>query len=214
MKNLGSKLCLAVALAFASSAFAPTPGSADDRINKCEFRAEAQKFATSCARMTRDYVHAVSACHASADLYKERLLTLDQSLVTKLALFYGDDQVAGLTPLITERVTLLSDYATVTLKRNAPGLEAARAALLANSDATVTIMSDLNPNWVLADLQAMHAEQVALLDEQLTAQLAQDWAADIAAADKAEAAALKFADYMSAGLIKQFPGKFSLCGCS
>ncbi|HEX3283992.1 MAG TPA: hypothetical protein VHT50_04850, partial [Mycobacterium sp.] len=63
--------------------------------------------------------------------------------------------------------------------------------------------------WKLAPMKAMLHDHLRLTTDEVLARLTQNWTADVKAYDKIHRQALHMADMLSAGIIGQFPNRFS-----
>lgn len=77
-----------------------------------------------------------------------------------------------------------------------------------NADEIAYFLSSINPNWEKTKLMFLLHKHLELTIAEVTARLKKDWRSDINSYDKDQVYMLKFADMLSEGIIKQFPGKF------
>lgn len=77
-----------------------------------------------------------------------------------------------------------------------------------NGKEIAAFLSRANPNWRKKDLEAMLEKHLDLTSGEVVGRLNKDWVADIQAYDEGHTHMLVFADALSDGIAKQFPGKF------
>jgi hypothetical protein len=140
--------------------------------------------------------------------YVERLLQNYEDMEDALAPYYGDDaEVLG--DLIKDHLVIAADLLTAANNGDAAGLEAARVRWYANAHDIAVQMSEMNPQfWPLQETEAMWVEHLDATLLEATTHLSGDFAGEVAAYDQVHDLALEMADFMSNGVMQQFPDKF------
>jgi hypothetical protein len=84
-----------------------------------------------------------------------------------------------------------------------------QASWAKNADDIAAVLASVNPHFFkLSVLKAEMAMHLKLTTEEVVARLQGKWAADVAAYDKIHRHILHMSDYLSDGLVKQFPTRF------
>lgn len=78
-----------------------------------------------------------------------------------------------------------------------------------NADEIATFLSSANPNWSKDDLRNMLNEHLVLTKAEAVARLTGNYTGDIATFDQIHKHANGMSDAIVAGIVKQFPEKFS-----
>lgn len=138
-----------------------------------------------------------------------RLMKNQEDIGNAIKPFYGDAAGDALTKLLKEHIGGAAAILTAaTTGKPAAEFDAAVAAWYKNGDEIATFLSTANPkNWKLEDMKAMMKGHLDVTLEEATARLKKDYAADVAAYDKAYAEILMMADGLAAGIEAQFPEK-------
>jgi hypothetical protein len=79
----------------------------------------------------------------------------------------------------------------------------------ANADEIANFLGRINPYWSQEDWQTMLHEHLALTESEAVNILTENYTKGIKLYDDIEKQALKMADVMAKGIIKQFPEKFT-----
>jgi hypothetical protein len=144
-----------------------------------------------------------------ASFAAERLLQNQTDIGNAIKPFYGDAAGEQLTALLREHILIAAEIVTAAKAGDTAALNDALARWYVNADDIAAFLNAANPGfWPLAEMQAMMREHLDLTAQELTARLAGDWAADIAAYDQIHVQALAMADMLSTGIIGQFPKAF------
>jgi len=124
--------------------------------------------------------------------------------------FYGDAAGTKLTDLLKQHVTIGVEVIDAAKAANTAKRDEAIKRWQANGDEIATFLSTANPkNWPLATVKVMLKEHLDLMTAMVVARIQKDWVGDVADYDKAQDQILKMADALSAGVVAQFPDKFT-----
>jgi hypothetical protein len=139
----------------------------------------------------------------------ERLLQNQVDIGNAIKPYYGDVAGEKLTTLLKEHITTAAEVVTAAKANDTAKMADANKRWFANADAIAAFLSGANPkNWPAADMKQMMHDHLNLTTAEVQARLKGDWAADIAAYDKAHEQILRMADMLSAGIVNQYPQKF------
>jgi hypothetical protein len=140
----------------------------------------------------------------------DRLLANQVDIGNALKPFYGDAAGDRLTALLREHILTAADIISAAKAGDASAVRTATSAWYANADEIATFLSSANPKgWPLADLQAMMRSHLDLTLREAVARLQGRYADDIAAYEAVHAEILEMSDMLSAGIIAQFPSRFT-----
>jgi hypothetical protein len=162
---------------------------------------------------TRQYI--VSAATLTGDLpdigpTATRLFANQTDIGNAIAPFYGDAAGAALTALLNDHIAIAADAITQAKAGDSVALEAALDRWYANGDDIASFLAAANPdNWPFDAMSGHMRGHLDLTLAEAVARLNGDYAADIAAYDQVHDQILHMADMLSAGIIDQFPRRFS-----
>ena len=194
---------LMIAVVLASSAIAIAAP-----VTQADLRTEMRRLWDDHVFWTRLYIVSATAGLPETEATAKRLLQNQTDIGNAVKPFYGDAAGAKLTALLKDHILIAVDIIDAAKKGDAPKKDAAVKRWQANADEIATFLSGANPaNWPAAEMKQMMREHLDLTTAELVAHLQKDWAADIAAFDKAQAQVLMMADMLTAGIAKQFPDK-------
>jgi len=135
-----------------------------------------------------------------------RLLQNQKDIGNAIKPFYGKAAGNKLTALLTEHIQLAVPVLVAAKKGDSDALDAAVADWYRNAREVGSFLAKANPAWKGArKMLKVHITQtVAYASDQLQG----DYAKSIRDYDEAEGHMLMLADQLSAGIIKEFPGRF------
>jgi hypothetical protein len=139
--------------------------------------------------------------------YIDRLLQNYEDMEDALAPYYGEDaEVLG--DLIKDHLVIAAEILTA-LKNGQP-TEALIASWYDNAHAIAVQMSQMNPNlWPLEETEKMWTDHLDATLAEATDHFTGDFAGEVAAYDTIHDLALEMADFMSNGVMQQFPSQFT-----
>jgi hypothetical protein len=139
--------------------------------------------------------------------YVGRLLQNYEDMEAALAPYYGDDaEVLG--DLIKDHLVIAAEILTA-LKNGQP-TEALIASWYANAHDIAVQMNEMNPKlWPLEETEQMWTDHLDATLEEATDHFTGNFAGEVAAYDKVHDMALEMADFISNGVMQQFPSQFT-----
>ena len=140
--------------------------------------------------------------------YIGRLLQNYEDMEDALAPYYGDDaEVLG--DLIQDHLVIAAELLTAANNNDTAGFEDARARWYENAHMIAVQMDAMNPEfWPLEETEQMWVEHLDATLAEATAHLTGDFAGEVAAYDMVHDLALEMADFISNGVMQQFPNQF------
>jgi hypothetical protein len=158
---------------------------------------------------TRQFIVSVAHSLPDADPTLQRLLANQVDIGNAFRRFYGTSVADRLTRLLTEHIQIAGQILTAAKAGDSDGVAAGNAAWIVNADQIARLWSQINPrSWPFDEMQDHMRTHLTLTLDEAVARLTGNFAGDIAKYDQVQAAILDMADMLSAGIIRQFPGKF------
>jgi hypothetical protein len=139
-----------------------------------------------------------------------RLLKNQTDIGNAIKPYYGAAAGKQLTALLREHILIAADLIAAALDGDTAAVGDQQARWTANADQIASLLNHANSRfWKLAPMKAMLHDHLRLTTDEVLARLTQNWTADVRAYDKIHLQALHMADMLSAGIIGQFPNRFS-----
>lgn len=137
-----------------------------------------------------------------------RLLKNPADMANAIRPYYGDDIAAKFEELMREHLTIAADLITAAKAGDEAKVSDSDARWHQNADQIADLLSQANPDWPREEMKSMMYEHLDLLKKEVGYHINQNIPEAISNFDRIEDQALKMADAMSSGIIKQFPDKF------
>ena len=138
-----------------------------------------------------------------------RLLKNQTDLGNAVKPFYGKAAGNKLTAELRRHILIAADLIAAAKAGDQAKLAEEQARWAKNGDDVAAVLASVNPRFFkLAVLKAEMQMHLKLTTEEAVARLQGNWAADVAAYDKIHRHILHMSDYLSDGLVKQFPKRF------
>ena len=138
-----------------------------------------------------------------------RLLANQNDIGEAVKPFYGDAAGNELTRQLRLHILIAADVVAAAKAGDQDALADAMARWQSNADDIAAVLNSVNPkHWPLAALKAEMHKHLDLTTQEAVARLQGDWAADVAAYDEIHDHILHMSDFLSSGLVKQFPQRF------
>ena len=174
-----------------------------------DFEQDMRKLWTDHVVWTRDYIIAAVGDQPDAAAAAARLMKNQEAIGAAVATFYGAPAGQQLTTLLKEHITIAVDLIKAAKAGNKAGQQQADTRWQENAVKIADFLSKANPNWpraTLVDLMKMH---LSTTTNEVVARLNKNWTADVSAYDAVYEHILKMSDALAAGIVKQFPAKFT-----
>ena len=174
-----------------------------------EFHADMRKLWEDHITWTRLAIISLEGDTPDADATVARLLRNQVDLGNAIKPFYGVKAGNALTGLLKSHILIAADVIAAARAGDAAALADAQARWVANADEIAATLNSVNPRfWKLPTLKTELHKHLELTTNEAVARLQGDWAADVAAYDAVHVHMLHLADFLSSGLMKQFPRRF------
>jgi hypothetical protein len=158
---------------------------------------------------TRLYIVSAVAGLPDADATLARLLQNQTDIGGAIATYYGDDAGAQLTTLLEGHIATAGELLAAAKAGDTNAVTAASTAWYANADEIAAFLAGANPAWPEATLQDMMRTHLDQTLAEATAQLTGDYAASVTEYDHIVAHILEMSDALAAGIVTQFPDRFT-----
>ncbi len=151
---------------------------------------------------TRFFIISTLADLNDIDEVTTRLLQNPKDFAKLLEYFYGVQIANQFQNLFTEHLMIGGDLVNA-LKKNEDTVSAIRKKWYANADSIAKFLSDINPYWEKNAWTDMLYDHIKMTEEEAYLYLHGNYTDSIEIFDKIENEALKMADYMFEGIMKQ-----------
>lgn len=138
-----------------------------------------------------------------------RLLRNPKDFEAALKPLYGEKAAAGFTKLLTDHLVIAAQLVKAAKAGNSNAAAAAEKDWYANADKIAAALAGMNPYWSEAEWRTMLHEHLRLTKEEAVDILTGKYPESISVFDDIERQALKMADVMADGIVRQFPGTFA-----
>jgi len=139
----------------------------------------------------------------------DRLLRNQDDIGNAIKPIYGEEAGKKLSGLLREHILIAADIVAAAKSGDNDGVAKGQKRWLRNADDIASFLSSANPAWPDQTLKDMLYVHLALTTTEVVSRIKKDWTSDIEAYDKGQAHMLMFADVLTDGIVKQFPGKFT-----
>jgi hypothetical protein len=188
----------------------PTSTESVSKIDPLVFRQAVRKLWEDHITWTRVYIISSLAGLPEADTAAQRLLKNQVDIGDAIRSFYGDEAGNQLTALLKQHILTAAELLTAAKSDDTAKFEDANKRWYDNANQIAVFLNSANPDhWLLGDMQSMMKSHLDLTLKEATARLKSDWIGDVTAYDDVHGEILQMADMLAAGIIQQFPDKFS-----
>lgn len=174
-----------------------------------QFRQEMRKLWEDHITWTRLFIVSFAADLPDQGPTANRLLQNQVDIGDAIKPYYGDAAGDALTELLREHILGAVTLLQAARAGDPVAFEEARAAWYANGDEIAAFLNSANPeNWPLTLTQHHMTMHLDLTLQEAANRLGGNFEQDIADYDAIHAAILEMADFLSLGIIHQFPRSF------
>ena len=153
---------------------------------------------------TRSFIISTAANLGDLELVTQRLLRNPVDIAEVLRWYYGAQPAGEFERLLTAHLTIAGQLVTAAKQGDDDAVTDLRRQWYANADTIAAFLAELNPCWIEEWWRSMLYEHLELTEQEAIHRLNGDYAKDIDIYDKIEEEALKMADEMANGIIRQF----------
>lgn len=145
---------------------------------------------------------------ADVSFVTNRLLRNPADFARQLMPLYGREIASEFESLLRSHLEIAARLVKEAIAGNDRAVAEAERQWYANADKIAAFLARINPNWSERKWREMLHEHLALTKAEAVNRIQGNFAEDIRLYDEIENQALQMADYMSEGIIKQFPEQF------
>ena len=135
----------------------------------------------------------------------ERLLRNPIDFQKTLVPFYGNRIALRFKDLLADHLTIAAELVNAAKSGNKQAAADAEKRWYANANEIAAFLGSINPYWSQQDWKNMLNEHLSMTKSEAVDMLTQNYNASIEIYDEIERQALKMADVMANGIIRQFP---------
>jgi hypothetical protein len=158
---------------------------------------------------TRQFIVSAVADLPDTDTAAGRLLENQEHIGDAIKPFFGEEAGEALSTLLRDHILIAADLVAAARDGDSAGVEQHSERWSANGDEIADFLAVANAkHWPQDEMRSMMAGHLEWTLNEAVARLNADWAADVEAYDHIHVDILHMADMLSAGIIKQFPGRF------
>lgn len=138
----------------------------------------------------------------------ERLLANQVDLGNVIKPYYGEEAGNKLTALLKEHILIAGKIIDAAKKGDQQAVDRMNKDWYRNADEIIAFLTAANPHWNKKVLNDMFYTHLKLTTDEVVDRLKGDWVADIKSADTNETHLIHMGDFLTDGIVRQFPGRF------
>jgi len=151
---------------------------------------------------------ALAGMTAATDAASNRLVRNMDDIGNRAKTYYGEDAGNRLAGLLRDHVKAAAGFVAAAPFRDSTQLAVARDQWTANTDSVAEFLAGVNPNWSRQTLAELLGRLVSLTSDAVLARMDEKYEAEVEDCDAMHQQAMRVADELSAGIIRQFPTNF------
>ncbi|WP_442598897.1 glycosyltransferase [Neobacillus sp. D3-1R] len=157
---------------------------------------------------TRSFIVSSLAGIEDQQAVLNRLLQNQVDIGDTIKPYYGEEAGTKLTALLNEHILIAGSIVEAAKKGDQANVDKLNKEWTRNADQIVAFLSSANPKWNKKELTDMFYLHLKLTNDEVVDRLKKDWENDIRTADRNEEHLIHMADFLTDGIVKQFPKKF------
>lgn len=157
---------------------------------------------------TRDLIVSRTDELADSKAVLDRLLENQVDIGNIIKPYYGEETGNKLTELLKEHILIGDQLIVATVKGDKTNAEKLNTEWQQSADKITAFLASVNPNWSKKELSNMFHTHLKLTADEVNHRMKKDWAADIKTAELNELHLVHMGEYLTDGIVKQYPEKF------
>ena len=186
----------------------PAPGRACINQSVIQLKYPMQKLWIEHAWWTRSFIVSSLAGLKDQNDVLARLLQNQVDRGNIIKPYYGEQAGNKLTRLLKEHILIAGKIIEAAKAGDQAKVNQFNKDWFRNADEIVTFLSSTNPNWNKKVLTEMFHKHLKLTTSEVEYRLKGNWTADIKTADINENHLIHMGDFLTDGIVKQFPNRF------
>lgn len=154
---------------------------------------------------TRFFIISTAAELGDLEPVTNRLLQNPKDFARLFATFYGMEMAGQFQELFTQHLLIAAELVNAAKAQEADKAKEARRRWYKNAEEIAEFLATHNPCWDEAKWKSLLYSHLQMTEKEATLRLGGQYAEDIHIFDEIEEEALKMADYMFCGILKQGP---------
>lgn len=177
----------------------PTPG---------ELRMEMRRVWDDQAIFTRNFIVSTLAMQEDQGPVTQYLIEHQDVIAAAIEPFYGADASKQLGVLLREHVILTADLVRTISEGDVERVPRLRAYWFENVQQIASYLATLNPRWNEAQLEDSFERYLDLTMDEIEGRSIRNWDWDVTAYERVGDHTAHLADFLSNGIVAQFPERF------
>jgi hypothetical protein len=173
-----------------------------------QLRIDMRELWTEHAFWTEKFVTSFIAGLEDQEPVLTRLLKNQDDFGNAIKPYYGEEAGNKLAQLLRAHIQIAGKVAAAAKSGNQPNFKKYSDEWFKNADDITNFFSAANPNYNKKELNEMMYMHLRFITEGVAAKLNKSWNQNITALDKNQNHLMHMADFLTNGIIKQFPNKF------
>jgi len=186
----------------------PAPGRACINKSVILLKYPMQKLWIEHAWWTRSFIVSSLAGLKDQNDVLTRLLENQVDLGNIIKPYYGEQAGNKLISLLKEHIVIAGKIIEAAKAGDQAKVNQFNKDWVRNADEIVVFLSSANPHWNKQVLREMFHTHLKLTTAEVEDRLKGDWLADIKTADTNETHLIHMGDFLTDGIVKQFPNRF------
>ena len=187
-----------------------TTAQAKEKLNRQAFHDDMRKLWEDHITWTRLVIVSIANDLPDTQPTVNRLLQNQTDLGNAIKPFYGDAAGEQLSDLLRDHILIAAEILQAAKAGDTTALDDAIERWYANADDIAEFLNAANPeDWPLEEMKMMMREHLDLTLQEAVSYLEGDHAASVGFYDQIHNQALRMADMLSEGIIRQFPQRFN-----
>src|SRR5215208_1679406 len=191
--------CAILALTILTTATNTVYGEQNKKPSACELKSDMRKLWEDHIIWTRNVIFNIIDDLPGTTEAVNRLLQNQVDIGNAIKPYYGEAAGNQLTALLHDHITIAAELLTALDDGNTAAFNTAWALWVANADAIAALLSSVNPNWPLAEMQSMMHEHLNATAAEALARKTGNYSGDVTAFENVHLQILEMADMLTKG---------------
>jgi hypothetical protein len=157
----------------------------------------------------RQYVVSTGDNLRDIDVVNQKLIANASAIGNLLGKYYGVDNTSRITNLLKQHNLLINELVKASKRSDTFGTTNYDRELRSNADEIAFLLSELNPYYAEDSIRNLLYQHINMIRNIIATRFARNYTAEADAFDKARDQGVVIADYLTNGVIEQFPNRFA-----